>query len=579
MRFLAAELHHYYGGSPYADDDLRGPVGPMAFGNRYFIYAVRVCPYFAGHRDSCAFDPHYPGPAATLNRIREIFARRSLLVAGIAFFLLIALILIGASNGLSGLVRNRAIQTLKKTYGSDLQLKRLDVNLFPSVRFYGEALEFHKKDRNDLPPFITIEKFSATTSWIGVLRKRVAQVRLEGLRIHVPPRREKTSAGDVKSEKREGTDLEIDELFADGTILYILPRQAGKDPLQFDIHKLTLRGAGRHDAMSFQAVLRNAKPPGEIHSTGKFGPWDAGEPARTPVSGSYTFQNADLSVFRGIAGILSSAGKYSGVLDHINVEGNTDTPDFRVLISGLPVHLKTQFKAVVDGMDGDTVLDPVNAQFGRSSVIARGSVEQKPGPKGKTVSLDVTVEGGRLEDMLRLGVKADKPPMTGSVSFHTKLVIPPGEVDVAEKLQLDGAFEIARARFTELNVQEKVDTLSHRGRGETDDTRGDSVASNFRGRFLLKSGVMRFANLSFNVPGVSISLDGTYGLPDKRLDFHGTARLDAKLSQTTTGFKSFLLKALDPFFSKKKAGAAIPIKIGGTLESPSFGLSFQGGGK
>ena len=31
----------------------------------------------------------------------------------------------------------------------------------------------------------------------------------------------------------------------------------------------------------------------------------------------------------------------------------------------------------------------------------------------------------------------------------------------------------------------------------------------------------------------------------------------------TTGFKSFLLKPLAPFFRKKKAGAVVPIRITG----------------
>jgi hypothetical protein len=139
--------------------------------------------------------------------------------------------------------------------------------------------------------------------------------------------------------------------------------------------------------MSFRATLINAKPPGEIQSTGKFGPWQAHEPGLTPVSGRYTFQNADLSVFRGIAGVLSSEGSYQGVLDHISLEGRTDTPDFSVRVSGHPVHLTTQFKAVVDGTGGNRLLAPVNAQFGHSAVSAWGSVEGEPGVKGKTVSL------------------------------------------------------------------------------------------------------------------------------------------------------------------------------------------------
>ena len=87
---------------------------------------------------------------------------------------------------------------------------------------------------------------------------------------------------------------------------------------------------------------------------------------------------------------------------------------------------------------------------------------------------------------------------------------------------------------------------------------------------------MHFSDLSFLVPGASVTLDGTYGLADGRIDLSGNARLQAKLSQTTTGFKSFLLKAVDPFFSKKGAGTVLPIKITGTRDSPSFGLNLGG---
>ncbi len=66
------------------------------------------------------------------------------------------------------------------------------------------------------------------------------------------------------------------------------------------------------------------------------------------------------SVFRGIAGILSSQGSYRGKLDRIEVQGTTDTPDFMAYASGHRVHLKTEFSATVDGTDGDTYLHPVN---------------------------------------------------------------------------------------------------------------------------------------------------------------------------------------------------------------------------
>ena len=40
--------------------------------------------------------------------------------------------------------------------------------------------------------------------------------------------------------------------------------------------------------------------------------------------------------------------------------------------------------------------------------------------------------------------------------------------------------------------------------------------------------------------------------------------MDTDISHTTTGFKSFLLKPLAPFFKKKNAGAVVPIAVTGT---------------
>jgi hypothetical protein len=59
------------------------------------------------------------------------------------------------------------------------------------------------------------------------------------------------------------------------------------------------------------------------------------------------------------------------------------------------------------------------------------------------------------------------------------------------------------------------------------------------------------------------------------MNFRGKLKMKAKLSQTTTGVKSFFLKAVDPFFKGKGAGTVIPIKITGTKDSPSFGLDFH----
>ncbi len=353
--------------------------------------------------------------------------------------------------------------------------------------------------------------------------------------------------------------------------MQILPKKEGKEPLTFDITKLTLHSAGTVQPMQFRATLTNPKPPGDIQSTGAFGPWDSDEPGLTPVSGSYTFANADLSDFKGLAGILSSEGKYQGMLERIEVDGSTDTPNFMLKVSGHPVHLKTQFHAIVDGTNGDTYLQPVNAQFRRSSIVARGGVYGKPGQKGKTVSLDVTVSDARVEDMLWLAVKAKQPLMVGGIAFKTKFDLPPGDKDIIEKLHLVGKFGVEAARFTSLKIQEKVEALSQRARPgeEPEDERS---VSNLRGDFELQDSVIDFAKLTFKVPGASVYLDGSYGLQKETLDFAGELHTQAKVSQMTTGAKSFFLKLADPLFKKKGAGAVIPINITGTREEPKFGL-------
>ena len=500
--------------------------------------------------------------------------------------LLVAIIVAGAwfaDPALSAYVRSQVIEAIRKS--GNFEVKQVQVSVFPSIHITIDGIAFHPPDRTprrtpdrtNVPPLFTIDQAIVDTNWVAVRSKHVSEVRLRGLRIQVLPRKATSAGGGGLStpEQARQSDFMVDRIIADGATLQIMPKDLRREPLEWDMKQLALHHIATSAALQFQTILENAKPPGEIHSAGAFGPWRFDDPALTPVSGTYTFRDANLGVFNGISGTLSSDGKYSGVLDRINVEGTTDTPDFASSVSGLPVHLKTTFQAVVDGSNGNTYLEPVDAQFGRSSFTVRGTVEAKPGVKGKTVSLDLKVNQGRLEDMLRLAVKSKQPPMTGAVSFHARMVIPPGDIDLARKLQLDGTFQVNQTQFSELSVQEKVDELSHRASGNPKASPDERVASNFQGRFQVNNGQARFANLTFTVPGADVALNGTYGLIDQNLDFHGTATMAAKISQMTTGIKSFLLKAVDPFFEKNHAGAVLPIKIEGTRDAPKFGLEFR----
>jgi hypothetical protein len=133
------------------------------------------------------------------------------------------------------------------------------------------------------------------------------------------------------------------------------------------------------------------------------------------------------------------------------------------------------------------------------------------------------------------------------------------------------------AHFANQKVQGKLDSLSLRSQGKVKESRehaGENVSVDLRGVFALKDGLLSFSALHFLVPGTHVDMTGDYSLNGQTFDFHGTVRLDATVSQMTTGWKSILLKPVDPFFSKDGSGTEVPIRITGTQSEPHFGLDF-----
>jgi hypothetical protein len=493
---------------------------------------------------------------------------RYALIGVLIIGLMLVVFLFEVNRHFGAVARKLITHELEQRYHGKVQVGQVDARLFPPSAEASD-ITVHLRDEDNLPPFIQIKKLTAHATFVGLLRspKHIEDLKVEGLQITVPPRR-----GGPKQphKKRRIPPFVINEMFADGTKLVIIPSKQGKDPLVFDMPRLDLRSVGKGEPMSFVTTIMNPTPPGEIQSTGYFGPWNEDDLGDTQLGGKYVFRNADLGHFHGISGILSSDGNYSGELDQISVKGTTDTPDFAVALSKKPVDLKTTFDATVDGTSGDTILNEVDASFLNSSLVCRGGVVRLPGPPGKTVSLQIDTEKARIEDLIKLAVKS-KSPMTGAASFHTKFLLPPGQKDIADKLQLDGAFKLGQAHFSDLNIQQKINSLSRHGKGKPNQETGN-VVSNLSAHFLLKNADMKFSDLNFEVPGALVALNGTYSLHKQQLDFLGFLKLQAKLSQTTTGIKSILLKPIDPLFKGKNAGTVIPIKVTGTQDHPSFGL-------
>jgi hypothetical protein len=483
----------------------------------------------------------------------------------------------------SDTVRSRIVAFLADKLDSDVQLGAISLRTWPGLHIDGSSLVIRQKGRTDVPPLIEIRTFAVDANAMDLWRKHVTRVTLEGLTINIATdRKDSATANDATAAAgSSGTDVArigyiIDKLDSTDARLVIIPDNREKTPRVWAIHQLHMQRVGINQPMPFQAALTNAVPPGEIDTTGEFGPWRSKDPGKTPLHGMYTFSRADLGVFHGISGILSAKGIFGRTLDHVDVNGETDTPDFAIRISGHTFPLHAKYHAIVDGTNGDTILERIDARFLSSSLVAKGKVIDSPSDRhGRTVSLDVAMDRARLEDVMRMAVKAERPPMIGTLKLHTTFLLPPGESDVVDRLRLNGAFFMTNARFTSLDVQAKINQLSHKGRGKPDDEQATSVVSNFQGAFSLAGGRLVLPSFAFNVPGATVKLHGRYALRAETVDFKGDLLLDAKVSQTQSGLKSLLLKVVDPLFKKDGGGSDLPIKIEGKRDAPSFGLDMH----
>ena len=428
---------------------------------------------------------------------------------------------------------------------------------------------------------------------------RIAKVQLEGLAIDVPARPQAVESG-IKPRNEQGPHFEVlpnPPLNPGGSVagdigpingpllhfeigsidcsnakLTMETSKPGKLPLEFDIRHLLLTHVSTTEAMDFDAQLINPKPKGTVLAKGKFGPWVVEDPGATSVEGTYKFENADLGTFKGIGGILNSTGSYSGALRQLQVEGDASVPKFFLSSFGTPLPLNTHFHALVDGTNGDTWLQPVEATLGRSHFTTQGNVVRVPG-SGHQITLSVNVDRGRMEDFLRLASHTGNAMLSGDVKARANVDLEPGPEKVEKRIRIKGQFALDDAVFASANVQQKVGELSLRGQGKPEELKSASAAdvhSTMQSDFTMASGVVSLPDLVYTVPGVEIDLAGTYGVADGKLAFNGNAKLQATVSQIVGGWMGVLLKPADRLFKKDGAGTEVSIQVDGTREDPQF---------
>jgi hypothetical protein len=488
-------------------------------------------------------------------------------------------------------IRQQVILYLQRRFESEVELASLRVsvpNTSPMklllhrgrgtmVRVEGEGVSLRHKGRHDVPPMFVMKKFSCDVDLATLFDtpKIVRFVNISEMEINIPPVGERPDLHRDSDDSGLNTDVIVQEAVIANSVLSIFPREKNQRPLRFELQRIKLESVGKNVAMEYEAKLTNAKPPGQILSMGKFGPWAADEPGDTPLGGQYEFSKADLGVFSGIAGILDSTGRFTGTLAAIEVQGQASVPDFRLKVSGNRVPLKTQFQVLVDGTNGNTILKPVHGTLGTTNFSTSGGIIRHEAEAARAIKLDVMMPKGNLQDLLGLAMKG-APFMEGQIFLQMKIDIPPLTRKVREKLVLDGRFDISQAKFLRSKIQDRIDELSRRGQGQPKNEEIDQVISGMAGTFHLQNQVIDFKALSFAIPGAGVDLTGTYNLGSDVLDFRGALKLAAKVSQTMSGWKRWALKPVDPFFSKNGAGTFLRIKVTGTAKEPKFGLDRGG---
>ena len=480
--------------------------------------------------------------------------------------------------------REAIIKRLEQATSAHVEVKGFQSTFFPHPGCVVEEVVFRTAAptaNRPQEPVITIRRLTIQSTFFGLLRKpgRITSIVADGLRIHLPAGgADLHAAPDAKND-----DVVIEEFRAENALLELASRHEGGKPLIFQIHRVLFRNIGDENRMPFQVSLHLPTPPGEVQSSGWLGPWrdENGKVRSTAVSGTYVLQRADLGVFKSIRGEVSSRGEFSGTLDRLNVAGNTDSPQFEVTESGHRFHLATQFRGTVDLKSGDVTLPELQARLGNTNLTANASVSGKP----KTVVLNVTQGKGEIQDLILLFSDAPRSPITGPISFHTQILLPPEHRPFKQRVQLTGNFVIDPARFTSPESQAGIDELSERANGKKDkgkdydaddDAKGlDRVLTQLDGKVALRNGVATFSRVSFSVPGAQGDMNGTYSLLSKRVNLHGKMRMNATVSQATTGVKSFFLKIVDPFYKKKHAGAEVPITMTGVYGHTHFSAGLK----
>lgn len=507
-------------------------------------------------------------------RVKKILL---LLIAG--FF---AILLSGSILGIyfSPRLKAEMEELISERTGHPVRIESFDWSVWPVLQFKGQGLTVGSSQaRDSLFVYVDTMKIQARLSGLLVSPRTVKSVMLNESLIRIPPRSDRRKAQVRPAASVVDTDSQsasipviVEQLNLRNAAVEILPGDPEKLPRIIEIRQFTMQGLALGQSSHYSAEVRYPHPEGDVIVSGQFGPFNREDPILTPVSGQYKFQDADLSAFREISGILTSTGEFSGDLGENQVVGSAQIPDFQVVKAQNITPLDVTFQ--VNRIAGDVYLRNVETSFLQSHLITKGEIRRRTERNSRIVILQVSSREAKVEDLFRFALKGDKPPLTGPIELDTAVTIPSGKGKVLQRMIIDGEFRIREGEFTNPDFQKKLAQISKFGRKDRDQEVDNRTFSDLNGTFRLENEIIRFTQLHFGVPGMFVSLKGTYGLDTEQMDFRGNVNLDRSVSEMTKGRLSEWLSVLDLILRSGKAGTSVPIRIQGNRSSPSVSLDF-----
>ena len=423
-------------------------------------------------------------------------------------------------------------------------------------------------------PLATAQKIRITGRYRDLLFRpyHLAEIEVDGLRVRIPSRTEakkwNEGAGGTSSKVSVGTVL------TNGAVLEV-EKPGSEEALKFEIHKLVVESIAAGRPMNYKVSMGIPEPPGELESTGKFGPWHDGEIGTIPLSGSVKLSGARLDKYPGLGGTIRSDERFGGTLEQVEVTGEASAPDFQLKSAGHKVGLRTQFDVMVNAIRGEAQLKGIVGTVGKTTIHAQGAVMEDPKRNHREAALDFSITNGRSEDLLWVFSSASKPAAFGPTLCSGHVQMRKFGEGFLDALQANGKFEVKDAHL-QRPAQLKINQFSARASGQKIKSGSEApevAVQNLSSDVKIASGVAHMSTVYFQIPGARARVDGTYKLDNAVVDLHGNLWTDASLSDNTTGIKEMLLEPLDPIFRRKHAGAMLAVSMTGDIHDPSIGTA------